>query len=249
MEFNLSPLHIGDDSTPVSKTPYVADEQWTGGKWISYPAEKGKSYFPDGGSTDLTSYFRAERLNPTPTREQESFLQTWLYFGLICQFIGINFGTGNARTANTKTTIDKVYSLILKAEDGQNFVKLDEDGLRILRDIGLSQLPEDRESRKAHYDQMIVCLSCTHAISGGLPPDFDYMVKYSIASLGEVFTQTVNFALDRLQLPKTFGRIWSDGLLDADSKATMRNRGWCPSGIARAEANIKPFRHCIFYKC
>jgi len=62
------------------------------------------------------------------------------------------------------------------------------------------------------------------------------MVRYSIASLGEVFTQTVNFAFERLQLPKTFGRIWSSGFLNADAKASIRRHNWRPSDIVRAEA-------------
>jgi hypothetical protein len=39
-------------------------------------------------------YYRTERVNPTPLREQESFFQTWLYFGLIFESVGINANDG-----------------------------------------------------------------------------------------------------------------------------------------------------------
>jgi hypothetical protein len=95
-------------------------------------------------------------------------------------------------------------------DEGQSFVRLDDEGLNVSRDIGLAQIPKDAEARKAHYNQMIECLSFTQAIQEGLPRDFNSMLKYSIASLGEIFTQTVNFALERLQLSKTSGRIVSN---------------------------------------
>ncbi|TVY20878.1 hypothetical protein LARI1_G001539 [Lachnellula arida] len=236
MEFNLLPTFRGNGNTPFPRTRYVANERWDGSTWVSYPVKKGKSnYLINAESFDLMDYYRAERGNPTPVREQESFLQTWLYFGLICQFIGANAVDGGPPTSQSKGIIDRVYDLIALQDDSGPFVRLDEDGLNSLRDIGLSLLSKEPEARKAHLDRMIVCLSCTQAILEGLPRDFNYMVKYSIASLGELYTQTVNVGLEHLQLPKTFSRMWSGGLLDADAKASMMEHGWCPSDIARAE--------------
>jgi hypothetical protein len=138
---------------------------------------------------------------------------------------------------SSKDIIDQVYkSIVLEEDDGQRFIKLDEDGLNTLRDIGLSQLSGDLEARKAYCDRMFECLSCCQAILAGLPRDFNYLVKYSIASLGEMFTQTMNFALERMQIPRTFGRMWSVGFLNQDAKEAMKRYGWCPSDIARAEA-------------
>lgn len=230
MEFHLLPAHRANRPTP--KVPYVANERWDGSSWLAYPKAKGRSY--DGESFDLMEYYRTERLHPTPLREQESFFQTWLYFGLIFESVGIN--AAGSPTPDSKPIIDRVYKLIVFEDEGQKFVNLDEHNLNTLRDIGLSQLSADLEARKAYCDRMIECLSCCQTILAGLPRDFNYLIKYSIASLGEIFTQTVNFALERLQIPRTFGRMWSVGFLNQDAKEAMRLYGWCPSDIARAEA-------------
>ncbi|TVY56490.1 hypothetical protein LCER1_G003061 [Lachnellula cervina] len=226
MEFNLLPTFRVN--TPVLKTPYVADERWDGSTWVSYPVKKESAGL---------NYLRAQRV--TPVREQESFLQTWLYFGLICQFIGANAVDGGPPTSQSPEVIDRVYDLIVVQDDSGLFVRLDEDGLNSLRDIGLSLLSREPEARKAHLDRMIFCLSCTQAILEQLPRDFNHMVRYSIASLGEIYAETVNVGLERLQLPNSFNRMWSGGLLDVDAKASMMEHGWCPSDIARAEVKYR----------
>lgn len=128
-------------NTPVLKTPYVADERWDGSTWVSYPVKRGKgNYFVNAESSGL-NYLRAQRV--TPVREQESFLQTWLYFGLICQFIGANAVDGGPPTSQSPEVIDRVYDLIVVQDDSGLFVRLDEDGLNSLRDIGLSLLSRE----------------------------------------------------------------------------------------------------------
>ncbi|TVY64226.1 hypothetical protein LSUE1_G007607, partial [Lachnellula suecica] len=106
----------------------------------------------------------------------------------------------------------------------------------VLRDIGLALLPKDREARKRHCEEMVVCLSCVQTLLVGLPREFNYMVKYSIAALGEVFNGTVNLWLQHVQLPQIFRRIWSTGFLDEGARAEMREHGWCPSDIVRVQA-------------
>jgi len=236
MEYHLLPVHRSNVTTP--RVPYVADELWDGSCWTSYPAKKGRSYWFEQGTFkfDLMEYYRIERVNPTPLREQESFFQTWLYFGLIFESVGINATDGGPSSSNARDVINRVYQLIVAENEGDKFVKLDEDGLNTLRDVGLSQLPTELEARKAYCERMLECLSCCQALLAGLPRDFNYLVKYSIASLGELFTQTMNYALERMELPRTFGRMWSVGFLSQDAKENMKRYGWCPSDIARAEA-------------
>jgi hypothetical protein len=91
MEFALLPLHRGNPPIPVPRIPHISKERYDGGPWISYPSRNGKPLSAwDGKTFDLLEYHRSQRVNPTPLEELEPFIQTWLYFGLLAEFLCVN---------------------------------------------------------------------------------------------------------------------------------------------------------------
>ena len=218
MEFHLLPAFRGDPPIPVPRTPYLARERYDGGPWLSYPNRKERHITGwDGTSLDQMAYNRSLWVNPRPTAEEESFLQTWLYFGLICEFTCANTsnseGESSPLDASSKETIDRLYKAVLVEEGDRTYVRLDTDCLDLFLEVGRSRMPTDPEVWKTRYQHLTLCLSYAQAVLFGASKDFNHSVRFSIAALGELFTTTANFALQRLNVPTTFGRIWSTGFL------------------------------------
>lgn len=210
----------------MPKTPYLANERYDGGPWMSYPTRKGVDL-----AISLEEYYRNARVKPTPTSELESFLQTWLYFGLIAELTGLN---SVDTPPETTADMDQVYDLVLATEGDETYVRLESWTLVTLLVLGRASIPTEIEAKKAWYSHLISCLTLAQPmITRVNDKAFNSALRWSIAALGDLFTYTVNYALEQLQIPKTFARDWSTGLLDESIKVSMKKQGWCPSDIAR----------------
>jgi hypothetical protein len=221
MEFHLLPAYRGDPPIPVPRTPYLSREKYDGGPWMSYPTRKGRPIPEwDGTKLDHMAYYSAQWVNPRPTAEEESFLQTWLYFGLISEFTGANASNSDGDSApldtGSKEILDQLYNAVLVEDGGRTYVKLDKECLDLFKEIGRSRMPTDPEARKNRFKHLILCLKYAHSVLYGAPKDFDHSVKFSIAALAELYTTTTKFFLERLQVPVTFAGIWSVGFLTED---------------------------------
>ena len=171
----------------------------------------------DGKSLDQLAYNRSLSVNARPIAEEESFLQTWLYFGLICEFTCANTshseGDLSPLEASSKETIDMLYDAVLAKDDGGTYVRLDTHSLDILLEVGRSRMPQDPEARKVRFQHLILCLACAQGVLFGAPKEFDHAVRCSIAALGDLFKNTADYALRRLNAPMTIGQNWSTGFL------------------------------------
>jgi hypothetical protein len=185
MEFVLLPHNRGNPPIPVPETPYVCHQRYDGGPFLSYPMRVGKA---EAGAAffDLMDYQRAERVNPTPLRDKESFIQTWLYFGFISEFLCANSKDASPDSSaqeGSQETIDKVYDMLL-VPDGEAFkIELDEGGLNTFLEIARPKLPTDREARIKHYDHLLNCLAHAHPILSALLKDFNHAIKFLISGL------------------------------------------------------------------
>ncbi|CZR51503.1 uncharacterized protein PAC_01380 [Phialocephala subalpina] len=238
MEFHLLPVHRGDPPIQVPRTQYVCTGLYDGGPWLSYPARKGKAEKFKDGTFDLMDYSRSERINPTPIKEQESFFQTWLYFGIIAEFMGVN-SEDSINDPTSAEVIRSIYSEILDPDGDQTYVKLDVACLEKLLVMGRIRLSSDPVVRRQHYEHVIRCLAYMHPIIISVPDEFDYSIKWSIAALGELFMVSVRAALQALHAPSDFARSWGNKFLNKDAKRSMMEHGWCRSDIARAEAKYQ----------
>jgi hypothetical protein len=87
MEFLLLPHYRVDPPAPIPKTPHVCQERYDGGPFLSYPARVGKAHFGTA-YLDRMTFNLTERAYPAPTADLEAFIQNWLFFGLIAEFLG-----------------------------------------------------------------------------------------------------------------------------------------------------------------
>jgi hypothetical protein len=247
MEFVLLPSNRGNPRVPVPRTPYVCQQRYDGGPFLSYPIRVGKA---EAGAalSDNLDYQRAERVNPTPICDQESFIQTWLYFGLISEFLLANtddaadnsYETFDISSSHSRAReiLGLIYDIIVIHDADQSYVVLDESKLNRFLEIARLRLPEDRDARNNHCDHLLSCLALAHQILASLPRGFNHEVKYSIRALCELFAQTVRSVLSIMGVQRIFGRGWAVGFLDQEAKDSMAAHGWCPSDIARAEAKF-----------
>ncbi|KAG0651411.1 hypothetical protein D0Z07_1659 [Hyphodiscus hymeniophilus] len=240
MEFLLLPANSGNSLIPIQRTPYVCQQRYDGSPFLSYPRRVGKA---EAGAalSDLMNYRRSERVNPTPIREQESFVQTWLYFGFIAEFLCANSkeGTPNSlKPEGSQEIIDQLYGMLVVQEGETSYVSLDDNKLNELLAIARSRLPESREALIEHYEHLLNCIAHAHPIFSSLPRDFNHTVKYATAALFELVAQAIRSVMSLLGIPRVFGRDWADGYLNEESKKSMMHHGWCPSDIARAEAKF-----------
>jgi hypothetical protein len=185
-------------------------------------------------------YNRSERINPTPVKELESFLQTWLYFGLLFEIVvGFNASItdGDASVATASDFLNALYDEMVYEEDERKFVRLSLETFDSFLQKALPRIPKDAAKKKHFFDHTILCLTYAHPmITASVPKEFNHAVRYSISALSELLTYTMAFFAQRLEIPMTFGRSWSTGFINEEMKASMRDHGWCPSDIARAES-------------
>src|SRR5580698_1881728 len=79
------------------KVPYVCWERYDGLPFLGFPERKGYSK-----SAQILENFEAyENLHPMPVAEQQSFFQTWLFFGLLSELFSGN-ATDLPRDPDTK---------------------------------------------------------------------------------------------------------------------------------------------------
>ena len=240
MEFVLLPTNRGNPPIPIPKTPYVCHQRYDGSPFLSYPKRVGKA---EAGSafSDLMNYQRAERIHPTPLHHQESFIQTWLYFGFICEFLCANAKGDDincVKPEDSQEIIDLIYKLIVIEDGGKSFISLDDEKLNKLLSIARPRLPESKEAQVQHYEHLLNCIAHAHPIFSTLPRDFNHTVKYSTAGLYELVAQTIRSVFSLLGIQRVFGRGWAVGYLNNEAKESMIDHGWCPSDIARAEAKF-----------
>jgi hypothetical protein len=206
--------HRGGPPKPLPKTPYLARERYDGGPFLSYAVRKRKATAAlDETPFDLVQWTRSNELNPTPVEEQASFLQTWLYFGLLSEMAGANAADEASFDPASTKAVDRVYEKVLK-ENGK-YVKLDEETLQEL--LGP---PQDTEERKRYLLHVKECVSYTQKMIWGAPNDLNHSVRSSICALGELFTTKIGFEFEVLKMPQ-FSADWSKGFLDDKAKTIM----------------------------
>jgi hypothetical protein len=247
MEFLLVPTYRGTPPIPVPRTPYVSRTRYDGGPWDSYPARMGMSSLSawDGNTFDQLEYHRLERLNPTPLEDLEQFLQTWLYFGLLAEFLRGDTSASESissppKDAKSKDIIEGIYKAILVPDGDKTFIKLDSDCLNSFLQDARPRIPNDPKVKKKYYDRLMLCLHCTNSVMWVVPKTFNHGVRCAIAALGELLTNTIYVASKLLEAQPTFTKLpggWGfrRWFLDEDAKTSMQNHGWCISDIARIE--------------
>ena len=213
--------------------PYVCKKSYDNGPFLTYPVRENRpEIVPDAAIAGKPSLREYERLHPTPNEEFEAFCQTWLFFGMINEFLG-------------------------KICTSADFLRPGVDGTSSI--ISTSQLPALVErwvtsvqdgSSSMTYEHVAKCLRLTYTTLQATGPDFDLSVKFCIASVGETFEYAANraFEIGNLVLENACPTSWRVPFGEATQFERLFGRsGWCPSQIeimVRSPASLQFLYFC-----
>ena len=210
-------LPVPRNSPKLEIVRYVCSKPYDGGSFLGYPTRENKPHgmpSADDGAGSL-SYLRYERLHPTPNNELEDFFQTWLFFGLIHEFMG--------ELCNSDTFVRKL-------EDGT--VVLSTSALPGIVDQWVASIKSGSSSLS--YDHIAQCLHRVSATLRAAGPAFDPNIKLSITSIGELleFAANESFGIEHLTVDNKCPASWRGMIVDEYWEGLLQQQaGWCPSQI------------------
>jgi hypothetical protein len=185
--------------------------------------------------TDVSAEPYQETLYPTPKEEIQPFLQTWLWFGLLAEMLGLNEISPGVRIVEdglAAEEIRKLYenSVSLTDDDGNRYINAKvviESSQAIAERIQL--VPDKRE----RFIYIRDCLQYASLMVLSVS-NLEETVRYSICALGEYFStglfRTVAQSKPKIDVPHV-GFSWHQGYMQSGGtmERQMLERGWCPS--------------------
>ncbi|KAI9641931.1 hypothetical protein NHQ30_009800 [Ciborinia camelliae] len=253
MDYLLLPHYRGDLPTSIPKVPYVCSARYDGTPFLSYPAKVGR---PEAGDAwfDQARYKLLETFSPSLIPELESFLQTWLFFGLIAEAMGATNGDLTTEPSSTpepnleddsakltyREVLDRLYRLVLvERENGACEIVLDAEGLQTILDMTKARWPSSDELQQKRYDYLGRCIRCAYNILKSVPQEFNHDVKFSIIGLLELFSQSLQRTSKARGLKYDIFQIYTPEYFNEDVRQDMMNHGWCPNDIERTRFNFQ----------
>lgn len=236
-------------AAPPRKTPFVCKEDWDGGPFLTYAVRKGMARVVPprlrhhlGGDTSNEPYL--EVIHPTPKEEIQPFVQTWLWFGLFAEMLGLNeTSPGHRMVEDTLATaeIRKLYEVCVSAaeEDGNRYISAKSvlESSQIIAER--TRLVPDKRER---FTYMRDCLQFASLMTLSISV-LDETVRYSICALGEYFStglfQAITLSNPKVDVP-IVGFSWhqnymrSGGTMDKQ----MLQQGWCPSEVEKLRSQF-----------
>ena len=211
--------------------PFVATV-YNGGPFLTYPAQKGwpwpLSYNQDG----LIPHDLYLSLPSIPTSDQESFFQTWLFFGLLQAFMKDEFDANHYKESTggrTRITTAKLF---------EN-----------MRRMWAKQVQQSSKDKVVQFRTVVNCLNLVAQVLRACNDDFDWRIKLSIASLCEVFSATVTLAYASLGVKEPTIHIPTHlglHLFEQNRKERMLSAGWCSNDIEIAAERFSSVQTLYF---
>jgi hypothetical protein len=259
MDLLLSPTKYVE---PIEYAPFVA-ARWDLGHFMTYLKRCGMA-----GVTNLELQSISTRLRTDDSREElfsppielpkDCFYQTWFFFGIAAEFLGLNLrvdGTRQVDMLTAKETLDTLYENCVIEIDGIKYLS----GQFMLhympiveeRLLGIA----DNVTLEAHLDYLMECIGSvvrTNAKLERLRPDLvSGTTRYSTEALASAFTGVVVQVKHR-QTKRTKLRSGNgcDGYLASQSVIQRMGRlGWCKSDIegARSQFSALHTRNFLSY--
>ena len=230
-------LYVPQNSTyPVEKVPYVCVERYDGGAFLSYPARENMlGRMPPTKISAMRGPPYPALLYPDPKEDMERFYQTWLFFGLLAEFLGIN------RHEDGSSSVDSAAEELAALYDDYVYVEGDEKYIRAAKVMTLRPLMESRikaaeTSALDRVKYLCECLGAAHSTTFNIYSEFDDTIRYSLAALGEFLAVTTNVIIRLLKLdhpPLLY--TWATDFLrrGGPEEEKMLRMGWCPSDIEK----------------
>lgn len=241
MEFLLRPNHL---ARPLTRVPYVCRERYDGLDWVSFPARVGIQVPASTPWSSLNPDQRYNLIQGHLSIDRTDFIQTYLFFGIISEFLGGNstqpdpLSIAHTADAASSKSLRLLYdNTVLEDAEGL-FVSTSKlipmlDGVR-------KNLPPEISARQEKYRHLASCLQQAWHILSILGPVIDPVIRDSAAVMCEFFAHVTNYALRRVGVDDVTCRLqWGTGYIGSDIRESMLSAGWCPSDIARAGDRFK----------
>lgn len=237
-------------ATPPRKTPYVCNELWDGGPFKTYPIRQGKvglipprlRHFLGPGAFPEPYH---EMLYPTPKEEIQPFLQTWLWFGLLAEMLGLNEISAGIHLVDSTAATEGIRNLYastiyISDGDGKQYINAKEV-------LNSAQMIAERQKLAPNLQERLIYVrDCLQYVNFMIPSalNVDETVRYSICALGEYFStglaSVVGQSNPKIEVPN-LAFSWhqnymnSRGTIDKE----MLQRGWCPSETEKIRSQFQ----------
>lgn len=243
-------LAPADPTLPQQKAPYVCTQTWDGGPFLAYARRQGRmKAVPDNLRQYITRTTEAdddeeftEHLYPTPQEEHQAFLQTWLFFGLLAEFFGLNESDVGERIVDADTSkaeIDALYRDYVEEEGDVKYltgakILQPQSAILIMTRLRLAKPSIEHRIRHLHRCLTFTCFLLNTAIH----TEFDLAIKTSIAALGDLLATGFSTATSLKRIPDAqvhFGFAWAAKYLEgaSDLERHMLDNGWCRSEVEK----------------
>lgn len=237
--------------TTQEQTPYLCIEHWDGGMFRTYGHRKHKTsiipallrVIPDMPAADQPYL---ENLYPTPKEELQPFIQTWLYFGMLAELLGLNEiapGVRLVEESAAKEEISRLHKQLTREENGRTVLTAAE--ILTWGPLFLERL----QMAENQFERLVYILQCLHyamVMLQSTQENIDHAVRYSIAALGELFTTGIHAAASsaqpRVVLPREVSGIsWYKDYICPGGvvEKKMLSNGWCPSEIEKIRSQLQ----------
>lgn len=176
--------------------------------------------------------------------DRTDFIQRYLFFGLISEFLGGNSTQPEPLPVAPIADTASSESLRLLYD---NTVLEDVEGLFVstsklipMLDEARTHFPPEISARQEKYLHLALCLQQARLILSILGPVIDPVIRDSAAVVCEFFAHITNYELHRVGIDDVACRLqWGTGYIGSDARESMLSAGWCPSDIARAGDRFK----------
>ena len=217
------PTRTGQTKSLFPAVPYLCQDRYDGGPFPDYPHRLGLPDLKIGWNVrrnPCLSLASQRFLTALPRAELESFLQNWLFFGLLNEVLGDLYRhedfVDTFLDGETERTIVTTADLVSRLEEWE------------------AKITQDKDSLMAVYEHIAECLNLAHACLNIAYPAFDNDLKFHLASVAEILGYAAAKACDvawsddprRSLVPLSWGDTISE---DFRNSALLERSNCCPS--------------------
>ncbi|KAK4185118.1 hypothetical protein QBC35DRAFT_465879 [Podospora australis] len=250
-------------SRPLPRTTYFCctEDRWDRGNFVTYAARQAHSALvplnlrPKSQPDPKIPYHNPGLVSADtiPLDIYHQLYTTWLYFGLLSEFLGVNEAHDGITLqgedeALAEQFLEAIYTEFItepstdSATDHIRYIK----GDAVLAVMGFVETALDyhhnkeRLSSPARLHHLAECLRLVSGMLNVTPEGFDVSLKLSIATLGETLSMLVHLSKSYRSLTNDRpwvnfawkgNKFWADG---TPVREHMVANGWCKSDLSRA---------------
>ncbi|KAL8689351.1 MAG: hypothetical protein Q9224_004658 [Gallowayella concinna] len=227
MEHILLPRDVANPGP--SPVPYVCRDEYDGGPFLTYPARLGPS---NSLALEIQlDYDIVGRVPQASCAELESFVQTWVFFGLLTEALGDFFVSSQYVRPASAVDSNEGHDKVLDTSELVPTVKM------WMQQIQKSA--DTKEVKQNQYEHIAACLrlasTTLNAVRFSIRSDFNPWIRSSVASVGELLTRATNvvYAIKDFHRDNRCPGTWSIPYDDPRYAKQMLSNGYCPYEIHR----------------